>query len=224
MRTISLFPLQTVLFPGMPLPLQIFEKRYKEMILRCLEERTPFGVVYSRQPIYKGQLSQLGMQPIGCLAKIVQSDLQPDGQIQLLTIGADRFRVQEIIQFTPYLVGIVTPLPIDTRETLHVVRNIPDLKPWIPTYIDLLTALRPEISVSHQNLTPEDYPENPETLLYLAAALLQIPLEEKQRLLEISSSPQLLNHLQRLYRREVSLLKCLHKISASDANRAAWLN
>lgn len=93
--TIPLFPLEVVLMPSMPLPLHIFEERYKLMIGECLEQKREFGVVYQ-----KGN----DMKKIGCTARIVQVLRRfEDGRLDIMTQGVERFVIQGIYEDKPYL-------------------------------------------------------------------------------------------------------------------------
>jgi len=92
---IPIFPLGVVLLPGLPMPLHIFEERYKLMVRRCLEQKRPFGLIY-----YDGKFMSKG----GCTAAITQVlKHYTDGRIDIMTRGQDRFRVKEIDESEPYL-------------------------------------------------------------------------------------------------------------------------
>jgi Lon protease-like protein len=92
---IPLFPLGVVLLPGLPLPLHIFEERYKQMIGECLDNQTVFGVVY-----YTGS----EMKQAGCTARIVEVlKRYDDGRMDILTSGENRFHIEEQDQSKPYL-------------------------------------------------------------------------------------------------------------------------
>ena len=88
---VPLFPLHTVLFPGGRLPLRIFEQRYLEMAKACLREGTPFGVCLIREGAEVG--TSATHEDLGCLARIVQWDMQQLGLLQLVAQGGERFRV-----------------------------------------------------------------------------------------------------------------------------------
>lgn len=90
-RDVPLFPLNTVLFPGGLLPLRVFEQRYLEMAKGCLRDGTPFGVCLIREGSEVG--SPATHEDLGCLARIVQWDMQQLGLLQLVAQGAERFRV-----------------------------------------------------------------------------------------------------------------------------------
>jgi Lon protease-like protein len=92
---LPLFPLDLVLFPGTTLPLHIFEPRYKEMISECLDRKTSFGVVRAKEE---------GVAEIGCTAEIITvAKKYPDGRIDLVTEGRERFEVMQVNQERPFL-------------------------------------------------------------------------------------------------------------------------
>src|SRR6516165_3033400 len=89
--TIPLFPLNTVLFPGGPLPLRIFETRYLDMVRHCMRERCPFGVVLIRAGAEVGAVAET--TAIGTTARIVDFNSMPDGLLGISCIGERKFRV-----------------------------------------------------------------------------------------------------------------------------------
>ncbi|MFN8558045.1 MAG: LON peptidase substrate-binding domain-containing protein [Dehalococcoidia bacterium] len=115
MPLIPLFPLNTVLFPGVQMPLLIFEERYKLMINRCLDREQPFGVALIRS----GQEVGGPAEPfdVGTTARITQSQRQDDGRIQLVVTGEWRFRIRETLHDEPYLTGDVDLLDDEDEES-----------------------------------------------------------------------------------------------------------
>src|SRR3982074_2077521 len=93
MKDLPLFPLNTVLFPGGRLPLQIFEQRYMEMAKACLRDGSPFGVGLSREGAEVGAPAM--PMDIGCLARIVEWDMEQLGVLQISARGGRRFRILE---------------------------------------------------------------------------------------------------------------------------------
>src|SRR5438105_15477431 len=92
---LPLFPLDLVLLPGVPLPLHVFEPRYKEMIAECLDEKKPFGVV---------RASSDGVAEIGCTAEIIEvTKRYDDGRMDILTRGVERFEVLQVHDERPFL-------------------------------------------------------------------------------------------------------------------------
>ena len=100
---LPLFPLEVVLLPGTPLPLHIFEPRYKEMIAECIANQTAFGVV---------RAAEQGIAEIGCTAEIVSvTKKYPDGRMDLVAEGRARFEVLELNQERDFLRADVLYLP-----------------------------------------------------------------------------------------------------------------
>jgi uncharacterized protein len=125
---IPLFPLHTVLSPGIALPLHIFEDRYRAMIRRCVDTSTPFGVVLIRDGREVGAGGQLAIAGVGTFAEIRQAEERSDGRWEILVVGGGRFTVEEVhVDREPYLVGEVVPLPEqvgDDRAAARLVRRV----------------------------------------------------------------------------------------------------
>lgn len=102
---LRLFPLQTVLFPGMRLPIHIFEERYKVMIRECIEEDAPFGVLLTKSGVEAGGAAV--PHDIGTTARILQVEYLEDGRMNLFTVGQRRFRIVTLNTTQPYLRGEV---------------------------------------------------------------------------------------------------------------------
>src|ERR1051326_598837 len=118
-RELPLFPLeQVVLFPGMSLPLRIFEDRYKVMIGACQVTDQRFGVVLIHSGREVGDPAE--PEQVGCTARMVRIDRIPDGQMHVLTIGEQRFRLVGPARTMPegYLVGDVRLLPESAADSV----------------------------------------------------------------------------------------------------------
>jgi Lon protease-like protein len=110
MIEIPLFPLRSVLCPGVALPLHIFEERYRLMVDRCIERGEPFGVVLLREGSEVGP-SRGRVAAVGTTAAIRRAGTYPDGRLDILTVGEQRFRLEEVDTVSePYLVGRVSLL------------------------------------------------------------------------------------------------------------------
>ena len=97
MAEIPLFPLNVVLMPGTPLPLHIFEERYKRMVDECLESETEFGMVLA---------DESGTRRVGCTAKIVELvQRYDDGRMVILVEGTRRFKLNNVMTGKPYYMG-----------------------------------------------------------------------------------------------------------------------
>jgi uncharacterized protein len=215
---LPLFPLNAILFPGMPIYLHIFESRYKEMVRFCLENDQPFGVVLIRS----GQEVQPGLvepYPVGCTARIVHTEKLEDGRYNLTAVGEERFQIISLDSSKPYLQGMVETI-IPPSPPLETLRRIRPLTGLVVNYLRVLDR----ISELHLNLKELQMPDDPLLLIYLAASLLQLPPYEKQALLESNDPQNLMQMTERLYKREMLVTAFMGKADAASARRAAWLN
>ena len=198
MLELPLFPLNTVLFPGMPLSLHIFEERYRQMIRLCLDTQQPFGVVLIRQGVEAlGPLAE--PHNIGCTAQITRMEPLDDGCMNILTAGRERFRIFSLSYELPYLVGRVEMAPFENQDP-QALATARRLRPWVDRYLKTLAR------VGSVEFDPPDLPGDPLALAYLAAYVLQVPPAEKQTFLDVDKAGQLLADLLAVYRREVTLL------------------
>jgi len=200
MYKLPLFPLNTVLFPGVPIVLHIFEQRYREMINECISKRKPFGVVL----IEDGDEVGDGAEPreIGCSADIVNVERLEDGRMNIVAVGRDRFRILETDNERTFLQGTVEDFPLKSRvprEKLNDLSN--ELRGLLETYVEALQRL------SNVQVAWEALPDDPTELGYLAAYVLQVVPEQKQEILQLSNAHSLLRRLITEFRTELSLIK-----------------
>ncbi|NJL88577.1 MAG: LON peptidase substrate-binding domain-containing protein [Coleofasciculaceae cyanobacterium SM2_1_6] len=171
-RELPLFPLpELVLFPGRPLPLHIFEFRYRIMMNTILESDRRFGVL-----MYDPQQSQVAS--VGCCAEIIHFQRLPDDRMKILTLGQQRFRILEYIREKPYLTALVewiedSPPSKDLRQLAGEVKQL------------LQDVVRLSGKLADQKLElPTDLPVLPLELSYWVASNLQGVPQEQQSLLE----------------------------------------
>lgn len=220
MYDLPLFPLNTVLFPGMPIHLHVFEERYRLLLQRCLKGNRCFGVVLIRQGVEAlGPLANPHL--VGCSARIIEVMPLEEGHTLLTAIGEDRFRVLSLNFSEPYLTGKVEGFPLHRPLTLETLRARRPLAARVHFYLNLLKSID---SAEALDLDEISLPEDPLMLMNMAAALLQIPAAEKQPLLAAESGSALLAGVGRLYRREIAVLSRLAHVNDQQAERAAWLN
>jgi Lon protease-like protein len=116
-NVISLFPLHTVLFPGGPLPLRIFETRYTDMVGRCMREQQPFGVLLIQEGDEAGEVATTAT--VGCTARIADFHTLHDGFLGISCVGEFKFRVSRVWRASDGLnMGEVTWLPAEPAVTL----------------------------------------------------------------------------------------------------------
>lgn len=200
MIDLPLFPLNTVVFPGWPMPLHIFEPRYKEMIRYCVEEKRPFGIVL----IQEGEAefdTAVTPRNIGCTVAITQVERTDDGRLYIMTIGQDRFRIHNLKHDKPYLVGEVEMVDFVAEDTGMLQTAVKQLRPLVIDYFAALAQVSDETEIDTSQI-----PSDPEELGYLAAAILQVPLETKQTMLSARKASNLLTYLADVYQRELRLI------------------
>jgi Lon protease-like protein len=212
MVELPLFPLNTVLFPGMPIHLHIFEARYKQMINRCLGEKLPFGVVLIRHGMEAhGPLAR--PHRMGCTAHITQMETLHQGRMNLVAVGETRFRIQHLYpEKYPYLTGDVTFDPLPEGDTETLIAAMRALRTWVGRYLEALG--RPE----RLPFSVDRFPDDPLLFTYLAATLLQMPAEQKQPLLEAPDAVSMVASLTHLYRREIALVRVLSQPPDDDSD------
>jgi Lon protease-like protein len=198
---LPIFPLHTVLFPGMALPLHIFEPRYRRMVNDCLEGTRQFGVALIRAGVEVGG----GAVPhvVGTLAHITTVERLPDGRLNIEAVGQERFRILALHDDHEYLSGTVRPFPLDGTDEGAARYSARALAPWLQRYIELLAR------AAATTIEASALPAEPEALGYLAAMVAQIPMSEKQALLSMTRAADLLRYERTLYRREISLLRAM---------------
>ncbi|MEM9954158.1 MAG: LON peptidase substrate-binding domain-containing protein [Chloroflexota bacterium] len=200
---LPLFPLNLVLFPGMPLRLHIFEERYKEMINECLETESPFGVVLINDgDAENGPLARPYM--VGTTAHITQVQQLPYGRMNIAVVGRDRFKINELdISSRAFLQGDVDLLPLVSINQATLENGVQKLRPLLEKYLLSLSEAGQVQFESNQ------LPDEPMGLAYLAAMLLQGDDNIKQDVLESVDTYALLTKLLRIYHKEVALIDIL---------------
>lgn len=201
MQEIPLFPLQTVLFPGAPLRLHIFEDRYKRMINDCIARKSPVGIVlirHGREAL--GPLAE--PYTVGTLARILQVQQLPDGRMNIVTVGDERFKIISLeSDLHPYLVGYIEPFPLAVNGFQSIEQKARYLRELVDRYLHSLS----ELGAGQYDMA--QFPEDPVGLAYMAISLLQMNNQEKQNILEIVDVSDLIEAVVRVLQREVALAR-----------------
>jgi Lon protease-like protein len=138
---IPLFPLHTVLCPGIVVPLHIFEERYRALTRRCLETGGPFGIVLIKDGREVGERGVASLAGVGAFAEIRQAGRYPDGRYDLLAAGTGRFIIESVDASTePYLVAEVTPLEDEVGDESRAERLAATAIRRFVQYLELLRA------------------------------------------------------------------------------------
>ena len=164
---LPIFPLELVLLPGVPLPLHIFEPRYKEMIAECLEQKKPFGVV---------RASSTGVADIGCTAEIMSvTKKYDDGRMDILTRGVERFEVIHVNEDRSFL-----------QAEISVVQDEDEAGKPAAQMVTQAVRLHAEIAkLAGAELSGPD--QHAGNLSFLLAGSLPLDLDFKQSLLSTLS-------------------------------------
>jgi Lon protease-like protein len=202
MIELPLFPLNTVLFPGMHLPLHIFEERYKELVADCLPGDRPFAIALIDSGPEVGGLAR--PRNVCTTALIRDVERLPEGRYNLTAVGQERARIVDLKLSRPYLVGLIEVARATGEATEAARRSAQQLWPWIVRYVKGLSRV-----VDTKIPLPSAVPD-PLTVAYLVPVFLNVPANERQDLLEMDNVAELLERERYLLRREIALLKAMH--------------
>ena len=195
---LPLFPLNTVLFPGMVLPLHVFEDRYRVMINRCVEEEHPFGVLLIREGKEVGGVAI--PYDVGTTAIVAAVNKLSDGRMSIIAIGGERFRLRELHQGLPYLSGNAEPWPLTGEATAQARELVGPVRALFRQYLSLLAQ------AEGHKIEIEEIPDEPRMLALVIGIALQLPMPQKQRLLDRPTVAHMLWAERAILRREQLLL------------------
>ena len=195
---LPLFPLSIVLFPGVPLPLHIFEPRYRQMLSDIRAGNSLFGLPYFDASTSERDGPAVGS--VGCVAKVTDAQAFADGRSNILTVGVIRFRIEEYVdRGDPYLVARVDYFEDDQEESQAVEetsRQVAEIFTRIARAVRTINDERPNL--------PNIADTEPQRLSFLVAAAMEVDTEVKQELLELRSTSERLRRLSDILARAVS--------------------
>lgn len=178
-QELPLFPLNVVLFPGMAIPLHIFEERYKLMIGQCLERGQPFGVVLIASGAEVG--APAVPRTVGTTARIQHVEQLDDGRMNIIVRGQRRFRILKLTQAAPYVAGNVAWLEDEPCDTAALAELVEETR---RVFLECLTL---RLTLTEQWVSRRDLPEDVGELSFAVAAAVGGSLHERQELLEMTS-------------------------------------
>jgi Lon protease-like protein len=217
---LPIFPLNVVAFPGMSVPLHIFEERYRALVRHLLAVPDPaerlFVIVTIREGYEVGNHEARSMYRTGCLMQLTQAEPYDDGRYDVVAVGRNRVRVVSTDATEPFLRAEVQsqdsteePTPDTAREAARALAVFGD-------YRAAVSRLRGD------DVMTGPLPREPEMLSYVLAATCSLTLPERQQLLESPSTAERLGLLRRLMRRELQAISAIPSLPATEVARTGW--
>jgi ATP-dependent Lon protease len=198
---LPVFPLAAVLFPGSILPLHIFEERYQAMIRHAIENSGQFGLSYKGDAAVSIETPpEIGS--VGCAAKIKAVLPLEEGRMNILSAGLLRYRIAEFTQTEPFLIAKVSTFSDDLEPGADLSRLHEDTKEITGQFLKLLQSLNDMSALSNMEL-----PSAPEALSMIISSAMPIDDEDKQRLLEMTSTRLRLSSLRHYLLQSISRLQ-----------------
>ena len=217
-QTLPLFPLGTVLFPGLVLPLHIFEQRYRQLVNDLQQEPEPrrFGVIAIREGRETGAEGARALYEIGCTATVRHISARDDGRFDLVTVGADRFRLISADHSGAYLRGEVDLLDEVTGSRGAARREAQAVQRVFKDYVGVLAE------TGAARVSVPEPPDEPVALSYLVAACVIADLPVKQSLLDEPDALSRLAAERVLLTREIAMLRSLTAAPAPDLRNSPY--
>ena len=189
---LPLFPLPVVLFPGVPLPLHIFEQRYRQMLIDIREAGNLFGLAYFDSSTSENEIPAAGH--VGCVAEVTEAQAFPDGRSNILTLGVIRFRIDSYVERgDQYLLAKVSYF--EDEEEDEALLSAP-AKEVAETFTRIAQAVR---TINDERaLLPDISNTEPQRLSFLVAAAMEIEADVKQEMLELRSTFERLTRLREM--------------------------
>ncbi len=199
---LPLFPLGIVVYPDEPVPLHIFEQRYREMVQLCMTEDQPFGIVYATED---------EIAEVGCTARVRRVlNEYDDGRLDIVATGEVRFRIVQVFRDQPYLTADVASFGIDgsTEEV-----DTDSRERVITLHIKLLEMAGEEIRTSIYEKAP--------WVSFVVARNAGLEVEQKQELLEMTTEDErvayLIEHFKNLFAR-VEQAQEMNRLAQGDGH------
>lgn len=213
-----LFPLGTVLYPGMVLPLHIFEERYRQLVKDLLDGPEPhrFGVIAIREGRETGADGVTSLFDIGCVAELREATRYDDGRFDLITVGMERFRLGALDRSQPYLRAEIEPVPDEISDEAGAALAASAAQGTFRAYLDAL------VERGGATVRVEDLPVEPVLLSYVIAAAMIVDLPQHQDLLAAPDAKARLEAEQALLLREIAMLRTTTSRPAPDLRYAPY--
>lgn len=215
--TLPMFPLGSVIFPGLQVPLTVFEDRYRALVHHLLRVEDPtervFGSVAIREGYEVGDHGAQSLFRVGCRVRLTEVESHPDGTFDVVAVGLDRFELQHLDTTGEFPVGRVKDRPEGSAqvddELLVQARAV-------------FTAYREALSQIRSDPYEGTLPRDATYLSWTLAACAPLPLSERQALLEAEDATDRLTLVTDLLRSELRAMNVIPSLPATDVARTRW--
>lgn len=215
--TLPMFPLGSVLFPGLRVPLTVFEDRYRALVHHLLRVEDPtqrvFGSVAIREGYEVGDHGAQSLYRVGCRVQLAEVESHPDGTFDVVAVGLDRFELQRLDTTGEFPVGHVVDRPEGTdpvpEEVLVRSRAV-------------FTAYREALAQIRSDPFEGTLPRDATYLSWTLAACAPLPLSQRQALLEAEDAAERLGLVTDLLRTELRAMNVIPSLPATDVARTRW--
>jgi len=217
---LPIFPLNTVLFPGVSVPLHVFEDRYRALVHHLLtisdKSMRLFGVVAIREGYEVGQHGVQSVHRVGCVVQMTSVEPYEDGRFDIEVLGRHRMRLDALDTSMEYLVGDVESLHERTRKGTDASHEAGRTLAVFEEYRRRLSTMRGGAVLDG------DMPRDPEYLSYSLAATCLLTLQERQDLLEADTSLDRLVMLRHALHEEMRAMRAIPSLPATEVARTSW--
>jgi len=215
--TLPLFPLNAVLFPGVSVPLTIFEDRYRALVHHLLRVEDPaervFGSVGIREGYEVGDHGAQSLYRVGCKVQLTEVEPHPDGTFSIVAVGMDRIQLDRLDVTGPFPVGHVTDRP---------EAEVPVPDSLLESARATFTAYRTALADIRSDPWSGTLPRDPSYLSWTLAALAPLPMHERQALLEATDAEERLIMVTDLLRTELRAMNVIPSLPATEVARTRW--
>ena len=212
-----MFPLNTVLFPGMSVPLRVFEDRYRSLVEHLLSIEDPvdrvFGTVGIREGYEVGDHGAQSLYRVGVRLRLTEAEARPDGTFDIVAVALDRLALDGLDSSGAFPAGEVHDLPEATASVSPEV--VEQARATFTAYTAVLAGLGIDAS-------PGALPRDATYLSWTLAASAPLPMPERQELLEAADPGERLVLVTRLLRQELRAMNVIASLPATEVARTRW--
>lgn len=217
---LPIFPLNTVMFPGVSVPLHVFEDRYRALVHHLLtipdKSMRLFGIVAIREGYEVGQHGVHSVHRVGCVVQMTSIEPYEDGRFDIEVIGRQRLRLDRLDTSGDFLVGDVEMLSERTPKGSDAAHEAKRTYDTFEEYRRRLSEMR------GGDVLDGDLPRDPEYLSYSLAATCLLTLNERQSLLEADTALERLIMLRHALREEMRAMRAIPSLPATEVARTRW--